>query len=296
MSFALESPIREEYERCLEKIGEADPYARSKCLGIHDVLRAHFLIAEFFYLEQGIGMGGIGPRDFNILHSALGRQHVTYAGMSKWRDGFEVCATLFFGLIKDHPFFDANKRTALLTALFHLRKLGFQPEINDEELDSFTVDIAESALKKYARYNELYKKAKQDADVLFIADFFRRHTRKITKDFRIVTYWQLNGILKGFGYELSNPYHNHIDVIRFEDRKKYLGIFGPTERIDVKVCQIGFPGWTTQVNQGAMKTVRDATGLISEHGVDSESFYNGADPLGRIIARYQGPLRRLADK
>lgn len=240
-------------------------------------------------------MGGIGPRDYNILHSALGRQHVSLGGIPKWSDGYEVCATLFYGLIKDHPFFDANKRTALLVALFHLRKLGLQPELKDEELDRFTLDVAESKLDRYSRFRDLKQENPQDAEVLFISNFFRRNTRQIAKDFRSVTYWQLNGILKSFGYEFSNPHRNYIDVVRFEDRKKFLGIIGPKERVGVKVCQVGFPGWTKQVNQGAMKTIRNSTGLNAEHGVDSETFYNGADPLGRIIARYQEPLRRLAD-
>ena len=296
MSFQLEEPVLSEYNRCCTDVGEDDPYTGHKYVGIHDVIKAHYLIAEFFYLDQGAGIGGIGPRDINLLHSAVGRQHAAFMGTARWNSPLEICATLFYGLIKDHPFHDANKRTALLTALFHLKHLGLQVTTKDEELDQFTVEIAEGQLTKYSRFRELKKIDPYDAEVLFIADFLKRNTRKIANDFRVVTYSQLNKILKNFGYELLNPFRNHIDVVRFEDRKKYLGLFGPSQRIGDKVCQIGFPGWTTQVNQGAIKTVRESTKLISRFGVDSETFYNGADPLGRLITRYQEPLRRLADK
>jgi hypothetical protein len=84
-------------------------------LGMHDVLKAHFLIADFFFAE-GEGIGGVGPRDLDLLHSALYRQHVTLGGTAKWDTKFDVCATLLYGLIKDHPFHDANKRTAFLSA------------------------------------------------------------------------------------------------------------------------------------------------------------------------------------
>jgi hypothetical protein len=94
--------IRNEYLRWVEIIGEDDPYAGPDSLGIHDVLKAHFLIADFFY-AMGEGLGGIGPRDPTLLHSALYRQHIAFQGSSKWDNQYDVAATLLFGLIKDHP-------------------------------------------------------------------------------------------------------------------------------------------------------------------------------------------------
>ena len=128
----LAEPIRREYERWGRMVGLEDPYASPSTLGILDVLRAHFLIADFFY-EIGVGLGGVGPRDLNLLHSAVSRQFTEFGSAKKWTNGFETCATLFYGLIKDHPFHDANKRTAFLSALYHLHKMGRCPTVSQDE-------------------------------------------------------------------------------------------------------------------------------------------------------------------
>ena len=121
--------IEAEYKRWSNLIGPADPYLGRTTIGIHEVLRAHFLLLDFFS-QIGEGVGGIGPRDIHLLHSALSRQFVQFGGESKWTQRIEVCATLLFGLIKNHPFHDANKRTAFLTSILHLQKVGRTPKIS----------------------------------------------------------------------------------------------------------------------------------------------------------------------
>jgi len=144
----VDSHIKAEYERWLKLIGPADPYVSPSTLGIHDVVRAHFLIADFFKNSER-GIGGIGPRSLDLLHSALARQHAGLGAIQKWQDKFAICATLFYGLIKDHPFHDANKRTAFLSALYHLEKIGRCPTADETDYEELTVDIAEDTLAKY---------------------------------------------------------------------------------------------------------------------------------------------------
>jgi death-on-curing protein len=150
--------IRDEYQRWVFIIGEDDPYAGVNTLGIHDVLKAHFLIADFFFGE-GEGLGGIGPRDTQLLHSALYRQHIAYGGKPKWSTHYEIAATLLFGLIKDHPFHDANKRTAFLSTLYYLFRKGCIPQIHQQYFEEFTVEIADDKLGRYARYGDLKKRS-----------------------------------------------------------------------------------------------------------------------------------------
>jgi death-on-curing protein len=71
--------VRAEHDRWKQVIGLADPYLDRMTIGIHEVLQAHFLLAEYF-AAQGEGIGGIGPKDLNLLHSALARQFVQYGG------------------------------------------------------------------------------------------------------------------------------------------------------------------------------------------------------------------------
>lgn len=105
--------LKEDFERWENEIGE-DIYVSNKTIGIMDVLRAHYLIIDFFATEHGEGVGGVGPKNLGLLHSTLSRQFSGYDGKVKWKTDYEVCASLFWGLVKNHAFHDVNKRTAVL--------------------------------------------------------------------------------------------------------------------------------------------------------------------------------------
>lgn len=283
--------IEEEFLRWVEHFGTEDPYHSDETIGMMDVLRAHFLIIDYFY-SKDTGLGGIGPRDPDLLHSAVYRQFVSFGGEDKWGTSFERAATLLFGVVTDHPFHDANKRTGLLVLLLFLNKINRVPTIGQNELEDFAVEISDHKLGKYARYRQLKKKT-PDAEVLFIADFLKRKSRKLDRKFYSITYRELDRRLQDFGYRLKNPHKNFIDVVRVEEKRKLFG-FGGKEQVDVKVAQVGFPGWKCQVNQGAVSTIRKEARLTAEYGFDSQSFYQGADPVQSLIAEYSGPLERLA--
>lgn len=115
------------------------------------------------------------------------------------------------------------------------------------------------------------------------------------KKFYAVTYHELRKILRKFNCDLSNPSKNTIDVIKFEEKKGIFGL-GHAKSKEFRVAQIGFPGWTKQVGQGAIKTVRRETGLTPDNGYDSATFFKGHDPINCLIAEYQEPLMNLANK
>ena len=288
----ISEPLEEEYLRWRKELGEVDQYTGNLTIGIVDVLKAHFMLIDYFYEIQE-GIGGIGPKSIDLLHSALSRQFVGYGTVSKWQTIYEISATLFFGIIKNHPFHDANKRTAFLTSLYYLQTHNRQPNVPQKEFEDLTVHVANNSLKRYKRFNNFSEE--EDCEVKFIADFFKRKTRQIDKRFYVVTYRQLNTILGRYGCELANPQGNHIDIVCTSKRRKYLG-FGPEIEEQHRVGQIGFPSWKTQVGKGAIKTVRQVTGLTHEKGVDSKSFFHGYEPLDALVDEYRGPLRRLADK
>ena len=291
----LNSELQREHERWKEAIGLDDPYRTSQALGIHEVLHAHFLIAEFFS-DYGEGMAGIGPRDINLLHSALSRQHVGFGNKDKWNQGIDIAATLFFGLIKDHPFHDANKRTALLCLIYHLMYIGFVPTCKQKHLEDFAVDVADERLSKYARFKDEAKKKNPDKEVLTVSWFLKKHTRRSDRTYYRITYRELKKRLNAFGYDLRNPKGNTIDLIRTEERPRILGLWGEKKKIDVKVAQIGFPSWTKEVGRGAIKTVREKARLNLQEGVDSATFFKAEDPIDCLLRRYQEPLISLANR
>ena len=290
----LEAPIQTEYERVLQSLEGQEPNYGHSCLSSYDVVRAHFLIANHFYLE-GQGLGGVGPKDLNLLLSAVSRQVVEYGGRVKWTDRFDICATLFFGLIKNHPFHDANKRTAFLSLLYLLHLLGWCPSVSEKEFEDFTVEIADNQLGKYARYQKLKKDGHPDPEVAFISWYLRSHTRRIDTSHYGVTYRELQAILNRFGFALANPRHNHIDVVKTVKRSQLFGLLGE-KTVEVRLGQIGFPRWSAEVGKGAIKTVRDVTGLTHDNGVDSAAFFQGLDPIQSLIATYNQPLMSLAHR
>lgn len=283
------------YDRWVDNIGSDDPYKTNRTLGIYDVLKAHFLIADFF-IESGKKIIAVGPRDINLLHSSVGRQHAGYGKSMKWHTPFELSATLFYGLIKDHPFHDANKRTALLCLLYQLSIMHLCPTCQQKELENIAVYVAHGKLARYKIFRDLRQKGNADPEVKTISWFLKKNTRKTDKKFYSITYNKLKTVLNKHGYDLQNPNNNKIDVIRIEEKRKMLGILGKKEKLGVKVTQIGFPGWTREVGKRAIGTVRKATKLTADRGFDSSTFFKGEDPIDCLISYYQEPLINLSSK
>ena len=286
--------VEGEYERWRTIVGPGDPHDLRDAIGVQDVLRAHFLIVDFF-MDTDRGVGGVGPRDVNLLHSAVSRQFISLGGKEKWPESLQKCATLLFGLVKDHPFHDTNKRTAFLVALFQLDRLGRTPRVSGKEFEDFIVDVADNRLRRYPRFREL-SETEQDAEVLFIYNFLKRNTREIDKRPYTVTYHVLNQILKQYGFALVNPRGNYIDLVCFERKRGFLGLQSKSEQVEKVITQVGFPGWKRQVGRGTLHRIRKAAELTAERGYDSKVFFEGADPLAALISIYEAPLRSLADR
>lgn len=73
------------------------------------------------YAVQKFG-GSTGVRDFGLLESALARPAAGMVGYEAYPDLFMKAAVLAFSLVKNHPFIDGNKRTAMLCMLRFLKK------------------------------------------------------------------------------------------------------------------------------------------------------------------------------
>lgn len=82
--------------------------------------------------------GAAGVRDGGALESALFRPQTGY-----YRDVVEEAAALLEGLIQNHPFVDANKRTAFAAADVFLRMNGYVPEVDDVDAYDFIVGSLE---------------------------------------------------------------------------------------------------------------------------------------------------------
>ena len=59
---------------------------------------------------------------------------------------FEIAAAYLFGLVKNHPFIDGNKRTAFLAADVFLALNGRSTEATQEEIIAFVLGVAASEI------------------------------------------------------------------------------------------------------------------------------------------------------
>lgn len=81
--------------------------------------------------------GGInGVRDEKLFDSALCTPFQQFSGSALYPDLFDKASQLCYGLIENHPFLDANKRTGVHLALLFLK-------LNGEELAYTQKDLAE---------------------------------------------------------------------------------------------------------------------------------------------------------
>ena len=72
-------------------------------------------LADTIHLEQLKEHGGRwGVRDENMLESALARPQQRWSDETDL-DLFDLAAAYAFGIAKNHPFVDGNKRTAFMT-------------------------------------------------------------------------------------------------------------------------------------------------------------------------------------
>ena len=95
--------------------------------------------------------GGIdGIRDENLLDAAISAPFQTFGGQDLFPTLTEKAARLGFGLIKNHPFLDGNKRIAATLFLWFLNNNGIlyredgSKRLSDNTLVALTLMIAES--------------------------------------------------------------------------------------------------------------------------------------------------------
>ena len=178
--------IQKKHKYWIEKLGaleinETETKSTKSTLNSEEVLNAHFLIADFFIKENG-KMGEPGPRNYkgDLLQSAISRQFVSFDGIKKWNDKWQTAATLFFGLIKNHSFYDGNKRTALLSILYLMKKQGYAAITDEIHFEELTLKISDDSYKNDSLYKKTLKNhsnhPKDDAVIFYIASKLKQMT------------------------------------------------------------------------------------------------------------------------
>jgi death-on-curing protein len=112
---------------------------KTDCLGFHSALIARF--------------GGLdGIRDEGLLESALNRPLQLFHYENPGH--FDLAASYAFGIIKNHPFLDGNKRSGLMAAAMFLELNGwsFHPPEEQAVLRTLALAAGEIGAEEYAAW------------------------------------------------------------------------------------------------------------------------------------------------
>lgn len=87
--------------------------------------------------------GGIGGlRDEGMLESAMNAPFQTFAGEEVYPSLQQKATRLCFGLVKNHPFIDGNKRIGAHAMLVFLALNGIELDYTQEELSGVILSLA----------------------------------------------------------------------------------------------------------------------------------------------------------
>ena len=117
------------------------------------VLFIHYRLIE----ETG---GSHGIRDIALLQSAIARPQASFDNNDLYPNIFTKAAALMHSIIKNHPFADGNKRTAITSSSIFLQRNNYTLTASIKELERFTMKIASKGveLQKIAEWFKKYSK------------------------------------------------------------------------------------------------------------------------------------------
>ena len=132
-----------------------------------------------------------------------------------------------------------------------------------------------------------------DHQVGALTEWLQSRVSSASRSERLVTYRELPQLLKPHGYLLGSVRSNSLEVIREVPRKR--GVIRRTEVVERKVIgRIGYRNEGETISRKTMRHLRTMCLLREEDGVDSASFYGGADVVDVFVNNYRTVLRRLA--
>jgi len=110
-------------------------------LSIENILSIHArMISEFG------GMPGVA--DQGLLESAVSMPAAGFGGEFLHESLPAMAAAYLFHICKNHPFFDGNKRVAVVASEIFLNINGMQLDVDNEELKQLCLGVASGEISK----------------------------------------------------------------------------------------------------------------------------------------------------
>lgn len=90
--------------------------------------------------------GSDGIRDEGLLDSALSNPFQSFGGVELYPNIQEKAAQLCFGIVKNHPMVDGNKRLGAHVMLVFMALNGYELSYTQQELSNIILDLAASKI------------------------------------------------------------------------------------------------------------------------------------------------------
>lgn len=110
-------------------------------------------------LRQYGGKSGI--RDMGLLESALAQPEASFGGDYVHQDLFHMAAAYGYHICQNHPFFDGNKRTALIAMYMFLYVNGHRVVADKKSLFAVMMGVAQGQIDKDSLADFLRKESIQ---------------------------------------------------------------------------------------------------------------------------------------
>jgi len=92
--------------------------------------------------------GKTGLRDKKLFQSAMAQPEASFQGEYAHEDVFHMADAYGFHLCQNHPFYDGNKRTALIAMYTFLYVNGYQIVADKKSLFAIMMDLAQGKVSK----------------------------------------------------------------------------------------------------------------------------------------------------
>lgn len=267
-------------------------------LSSEEVMELHKILCNNYKLlpeMEPISPPGIKNRD--MLESAVSRQLVGSGDFYKYDDIFSNCATLVFGLVKNHSFHNGNKRIGFLAMLKHLYTNGhvIRPGINHSEIYELLRALADSSLYEHAQqfYQDFFKVNRihlwnDEISIKYLAYWLKKNTefkRKKIKQ-KSLSVNDLERILKA--KQLSTDFSGK--YLSVERKNSFFGdLLGKKPFKRQYIIKD-----SRNVAFNLIDQIRKDFEITFLDGVDNSSFYNDEEILNNEIVSYKRIIYKLA--
>lgn len=208
----------------------------------------------------------------NLVYSSVFRPQTSLGDIEKNSTVELKAAAFFHSLVKNHPFFNGNKRTARVSLLVFLDQNERRIEATDDELFEFVMQVATDTITPDSESRDA------DATVFRISCWLRDHTHAGTT---VVSTMRITDFLKRCKQAGAN--------CEWKKKGGHWLVKGPNRE------SIRISGSTQQLDGPVVKRYVQKLGLSDGNdGLYIDEFQTGVASEQRLIRRFRNVLRRLS--